>query len=58
MNETLLTASLRNNIPHLSACGGVGKCSTCRVEIIDGLDNCSKRSLLEEKLAEYNESNV
>ena len=52
MNETLLTASLRNNVPHLSACGGVGKCSTCRVEIIDGLDNCSKRSLLEEKLAE------
>ena len=38
INETLLTASLRNNVPHLSACGGVGKCSTCRVEIIDGLD--------------------
>ena len=52
INETLLTASLRNNVPHLSACGGVGKCSTCRVEIIDGLENCSKRSLLEEKLAE------
>ena len=51
INETLLTASLRNNVSHLSACGGVGKCSTCRVEIINGLDNCSKRSLLEEKLA-------
>ena len=51
INETLLTASLRNNVSHLSACGGVGKCSTCRVEIIDGLENCSKRSPIEEKLA-------
>ena len=50
-NETLLTASLRNNISHLSACGGVGKCSTCRVEIIKGLENCTKKSPLEEKLA-------
>ena len=28
-NETILTASIRNNISHLSACGGTGKCSTC-----------------------------
>ena len=51
-NESILTASLRNNVPHLSACGGTGKCSTCRVEIIDGLDNCSERSELEQKLAQ------
>ena len=25
-NETILTASLRKEIPHLSACGGIGKC--------------------------------
>ena len=30
-DETVLTASLRKEIPHLSACGGVGKCSTCRI---------------------------
>ena len=41
VNETILTASLRNNVAHLSACGGTGKCSTCRVEITDGLENCS-----------------
>ena len=51
-NESILTASLRNNVPHLSACGGTGKCSTCRVEIIDGLDNCYERSELEQKLAQ------
>ena len=51
VNETILTASLRNNVAHLSACGGTGKCSTCRVEITNGLENCSPRSELEQKLA-------
>ena len=50
-NESILTASLRSNIPHLSACGGSGKCSTCRIEIIQGENYCSNRSALEEKLA-------
>ncbi len=49
--ESILTASLRNNISHLSACGGSGKCSTCRVEIIDGLENCYPRNDLEQRLA-------
>ena len=51
VNESILTASLRSNVSHLSACGGTGKCSTCRVEIIDGLKNCSPRSELEQKLS-------
>lgn len=50
--ESILTASLRNNISHLSACGGAGKCSTCRVEIMEGLENCHPRNDLEKKLAE------
>ena len=50
-NESILTASLRSNISHLSACGGTGKCSTCRVEVTNGLQNCSSRSELEEKLS-------
>ena len=49
-NDSILTASFRN-VSHLNACGGTGKCSTCRVEIIDGLENCSSRSALEQKLA-------
>jgi len=51
-DETILTASLRKEIPHLSACGGVGKCSTCRINIISGLENCSERTEYENKLAE------
>tara|TARA_B100001996_G_scaffold352308_1_gene312927 strand:+ start:1368 stop:2918 length:1551 start_codon:yes stop_codon:yes gene_type:complete len=50
-NESILTASLRNNIPHLSACGGAGKCSTCRIEVLKGENHCSERTNLEKKLA-------
>jgi len=51
-DETILTASIRKEIPHLSACGGAGKCSTCRINIISGLENCSERTEDEIKLAE------
>ena len=51
-DETILTASIRKEIPHLSACGGVGKCSTCRIDILSGLENCSERTDHEIKLAE------
>ena len=51
VNESILTASLRNNVPHLSACGGTGKCSTCRIEVTDGLENCSPKTEPEEKLS-------
>jgi len=50
--ETILTASLRKEIPHLSACGGIGKCSTCRIEVLSGLQFCSQRTKLESKLAD------
>lgn len=35
---TLLEVSRMNNIPHLSVCGGRARCSTCRVEILDGIE--------------------
>ena len=50
-DETILIASFRNNISHHSACGGAGKCSTCRVEVIDGLENCYPMGELESKLS-------
>jgi adenylate cyclase len=34
---TLLEASLQHGIPHAHQCGGRGRCSTCRVQIIAGL---------------------
>lgn len=35
---TLLEASRLHGIPHAAVCGGRGRCSTCRVLILDGLD--------------------
>ncbi len=35
---SVLEASQLNGIPHASVCGGRGRCSTCRVRIVQGLD--------------------
>jgi adenylate cyclase len=35
---TILDISRLNDIPHASVCGGRGRCSTCRVRIVTGLD--------------------
>ena len=35
---TVLEASRVAGVPHVSICGGRGRCSTCRVRILDGLD--------------------
>ncbi|HTF19885.1 MAG TPA: adenylate/guanylate cyclase domain-containing protein [Chryseolinea sp.] len=45
--QSLLAASLAAGIPHFHACGGQAKCSTCRVIIIDGLDNLNTTGSLE-----------
>mgnify|MGYP002378291189 CR=1 FL=1 len=34
---TVLEASRSAGIPHLSSCGGKGRCSTCRVRVVQGL---------------------
>ena len=51
-HETILTASLRNDIPHLHACGGIGRCSTCRISITEGMANCLPPEKIELELAE------
>ena len=35
---SVLEASRIGQIPHVSLCGGRGRCSTCRVRIVDGLE--------------------
>ena len=35
---SVLDASRLGGIPHYSVCGGRGRCSTCRVRVIEGLD--------------------
>src|SRR5574340_186223 len=50
--ETILETSLRHGIPHTHVCGGNARCSTCRVIILDGLENCSPRNSREQGLTD------
>lgn len=50
--ETILQASIRSQIPHAHACGGNARCSTCRVWIEEGLENCEPRNEKELVIAE------
>ncbi|MGH2522266.1 MAG: adenylate/guanylate cyclase domain-containing protein [Anaerolineales bacterium] len=50
---SILQTSLNNGILHTHVCGGNAKCSTCRVLILDGLENCSfPRNEKEQKMAD------
>lgn len=49
--ETILEVSLRNQIPHICECGGKARCSTCRVVIVEGKENCLPPNGLESRLA-------
>ncbi len=37
--STILDISIAQRIPHLRECGGNGRCTTCRIRILDGLNN-------------------
>jgi class 3 adenylate cyclase/truncated hemoglobin YjbI len=49
--QTLLDLSIRHRIPHLHQCGGFGRCTTCRVQILDGLSHVSSRGEIEQQVA-------
>lgn len=51
-DATLLDISLANQIPHYRECGGQGRCTTCRVRILDGIDRVSPPTLREARIAE------
>ncbi len=51
-DSTILEAMLKAKINHIYVCGGIARCTTCRVYIIDGLRNCRPRNEKEEQLAE------
>ncbi len=40
--ETVLEASVRQGVDHQQACGGDCRCSTCRVEVVEGAEHCSE----------------
>jgi adenylate cyclase len=50
--QTLLQAALRAKIPHTNVCGGSGRCSTCRVSVIEGQEHCSPRTPEEQAIAD------
>jgi adenylate cyclase len=50
-NSTILHATLAAHINHAHACGGQAKCSTCRVSIMAGIENCNPRNEAEQKMA-------
>ena len=49
---SILDVSIAHKIPHVRACGGHGRCTTCRVRICDGAQNVSARTPREVKVAE------
>ena len=52
LEQSLLEISRAAGIPHISACGGNARCSTCRVMILEGLENVAPRNKTEAKLAD------
>lgn len=48
---SLLDASIENKIPHLHECGGNGKCTTCRVRIIEGARNLTPKTMVEVEMS-------
>jgi class 3 adenylate cyclase/hemoglobin-like flavoprotein len=49
--QTILDVSLQNKISHVCVCGAIGRCSTCRVAVLDGLDQCLPRNQVEARMA-------
>ncbi len=49
--QTFLQAAIKNRISHMMECGGNGRCTTCRLRILDGMENVTPRNALEDKLA-------
>ena len=37
---SVLEASIQTGIQHTHACGGEGRCTTCRIEVLEGRENC------------------
>lgn len=50
-DSSLLDISMENKIPHLHECGGNGRCTTCRVRIIQGHQHLSPPTALEKHTA-------
>src|SRR5476651_844583 len=52
LTQSLLQISLKNRIPHMHVCGGTARCSTCRVMVLENIENCLPRNANEQRLAD------
>ena len=48
---SLLDISIDNQIPHLHECGGHGKCTTCRVRVLEGAKNLTQKTSAEKTIS-------
>lgn len=48
---SILDISIDERISHVHECGGNGKCTTCRVRVLDGANNLSPKSVLEKQIS-------
>jgi adenylate cyclase len=49
--KSLLELCLAHRIPLTHACGGMARCSTCRVVVLHGSEHCTARNAAEQDLA-------
>ncbi|MEE8332945.1 MAG: adenylate/guanylate cyclase domain-containing protein [Alphaproteobacteria bacterium] len=49
---SILDCSRNNGIPHASVCGGRGRCSTCRVRVVNGAEALPSPSTEEQRVLE------
>jgi len=49
-HETILQSSLRAGIKHTHVCGGHARCSTCRIHVLGGLENCQTKNEAEQSM--------
>ena len=49
---TILEASRLAGIPHVSVCGGKGRCTTCRVKVVSGIEDVSEPNAHEARVIE------
>ncbi len=47
---TVLEASIQHGISHIHACGGNARCTTCRLNVLEGHENCPPMSEAERKV--------
>ncbi len=51
---SVLEASIRHEVDHMHACGGSARCTTCRIEVVDGLEHCPPPDQREQLVTQIN----